>query len=257
MKQDSLPKDVVDELLTVADSKFVLGHWYIHCMPNGRSLPDFCALGALVQQALGHTRAIYELVSAGDREEHRRLELWRDPEDIHSMQVLDSPPLSWPDFIVTTYLVEQALGELLETFGGGPNERLSGLVRRVRDEQMYQQLYSTGWLQIGADVEAESLDDAFRRRFPLVVSWFGPESSEDPLEASGVRVTPVAEARTAFLDTVGEVINQVGLGVDPAALVELVDPQVWDTKRRRPKGSVLPQGLYGLMKPYSPELLSL
>ena len=55
----SLPQPLVDELLCVADSKWVLGHWYIKLIQNGRSLTDFNAFAAMAQdRASNQARAL-------------------------------------------------------------------------------------------------------------------------------------------------------------------------------------------------------
>ena len=51
-------KALMQELLCIADTDWVLGHWYIKVMLNGRSLPD-CTAFAGMGRDRGHTRAIF------------------------------------------------------------------------------------------------------------------------------------------------------------------------------------------------------
>ena len=50
-----ISRECLDELLCIADSNWVLGHWYIKVMLNGRSLPDCTAFAGMGQDSLGHT----------------------------------------------------------------------------------------------------------------------------------------------------------------------------------------------------------
>ena len=41
------------ELLCIADSNWVLGHWYVVCMLNGRELTDFTSMAGIAEDKLG------------------------------------------------------------------------------------------------------------------------------------------------------------------------------------------------------------
>jgi ring-1,2-phenylacetyl-CoA epoxidase subunit PaaC len=101
----------------MSNSKWVLGHWYIKLIQNGRSLTDFNALAAMAQDQLGHTRSLFALLEArGNSGE--RLEFGRDRAEVQSMELLDEPPTSWADFLVTTSLAEYALRTLFGAHAG-------------------------------------------------------------------------------------------------------------------------------------------
>ena len=46
MKTDNISQALLGELLCISDSKWVLGHWYVKVIPNGRSVPDFSSMAA-------------------------------------------------------------------------------------------------------------------------------------------------------------------------------------------------------------------
>ena len=50
------------QLLCVADSNWVLGHWYTVCMLNGRELTDFTSMAGIAEDKLGHTRALFRFM---------------------------------------------------------------------------------------------------------------------------------------------------------------------------------------------------
>ena len=52
-------KEFIGEMLCIADTDWVLGHWYIKVMLNGRSLTDCSAFAGMAQDTLGHTRAMF------------------------------------------------------------------------------------------------------------------------------------------------------------------------------------------------------
>jgi len=39
--------DLKADLLCIADSNWVLGHWYTNCMLNGRELTDFTSMAGI------------------------------------------------------------------------------------------------------------------------------------------------------------------------------------------------------------------
>ena len=107
------PHDLNDEMLSdvlcVADTKWVLGHWYIKAMQNGRSLTDFNALSAMAQDQLGHTRALFSLLEQSHELPQNRLEFERGDHQIHNLDALDAPPENCDQFIAVTSIVPPAL----------------------------------------------------------------------------------------------------------------------------------------------------
>ena len=109
MNQTSTDQTVLAEMLCLADTKWVLGHWYAKIILNGRTVPDFSSMAGMAQDELGHTRAIMNYLEQSNGLPEHQLEFGRRVDQIHNMQLLDQAPTSWADFVVTVYLAEHAL----------------------------------------------------------------------------------------------------------------------------------------------------
>lgn len=230
-KSPSLPQALVDALLCIADTKWVLGHWYIKVMQNGRGLTDFNALAAMAQDQLGHTRALFSLLEQQGFFATNWLEFEREREQIHSMQLLDAPPENWSDFVVTALLAELALQASFD-LAGEQRAGLGFLSRKCKEECDFHLLYLNGILQgLRAD-EMENARASLAIRYPLAIQWFGGDGSG-------------AEARNAFIQ---DCEQQLARRLD-MPLPANRDGAHWDTARRRCQGSVLPATLWEFILP--------
>lgn len=243
----TLMETSVADTLCVADSKWVLGHWYIKVMMNGRSGSDFCTLAGLAQEELGHVRALFHHL------EQRRpgeigpdaLERDRLPDQCFSMELLDRPPRNWADLVVSMLLAEAAIDTNISHLPDG--RAPAGLWEKIRQEDYFHWLAAQGWLGGLAHGEREQARESFSRRFPLAVSWFG----QDPAGwARAARAEFVARCRACM----------TGLSVIPGELfasalarAEVADvAEGWDTRMRRHAGPGLPARLWQFMVPSGP-----
>lgn len=253
--RNTLPdlSDAIDELLCIADSKWVLGHWYIKVMPNGRSLPDFNALAGMAQDELGHTRAMFSFLEEEELVPIDRLEFDRNSTEIHSMQLLDEAPKSWTDFVISAYLAETALWRFLSTFENSSHPALANMVDQFGQESRFHHLYCRGWIQAFDEKDRALAAEVIQRRLPLAQDWFGSE--EDPaLLSSGLRSYSCADARSDFMESdVAELLELTGL---PAELeIPQLAPAGRDPKRRRPEGTAMPADLWEFVLPTNEEAM--
>lgn len=230
---DDALETLTDELLCIADTKRVLGNWHILVLPNGRSITDFNAISALTQEELGHTRSLYQLLEDSDTGlDAHQLDVGRDTDEIRYAKTLTEPPQSWVDYIVTSYLVEHAVWNLLRTFEDSAFAELAGLVQKIGEEERYHQMYAEGWLEVLVEEESEEVTQRFAERLPAMYQWLLTGDS-GPLVDAGVRTADVADAREAFKSSVTPFLaNQ---GVDVSGLVTDIEvPDSWDASSRRP-----------------------
>ncbi|MFA5488586.1 MAG: Phenylacetic acid catabolic protein [Candidimonas sp.] len=241
------------ELLCIADTYWVLGHWYIKCMLNGRSIADFNSLAGFAQDTLGNTRAIFSfLEETYDMPEHQ-LEFGRDAWAIQSMGTLDAAPESWGDFVMTAYLVECAVWKATKTMQSDAIPEIKMLLRRLGESLYYREIYIEGWIDA---FSREERDDAARvasRRLSETFAWF-EGGVPDPLVDAGIRTGSLADARTAWLEKIRPVMaSATGKALDESRLPEST-PDGWDRAARRP-GRPVPAGLWEFMMPSSDEAL--
>ena len=246
-----IARPLLAELLCLADSKWTLGHWYIKVMLNCRTLTDATAFAGMSQDELGHTRALFKHLEESHPLPEHQLEFGRTAQQIHNMQLLDAPPQSRGDFMLTAYLAEAALWNFLATFRDGTDATLAGMVRHFGKESRFHRLNLLGWVKSLSDEERRQMIEALPARLPLAMQWFGAEaeSRADPLLAQGIRSAPLHEARQALADGPLQELT-ANLETDiPARLVETAPGADWDPQRRRPRGSAMPATLWAFMLP--------
>ena len=177
------------ELLCIADSNWILGHWYINCMLNGRELTDFTSMAGIAEEKLGHTRALFRFLEEIYGCPEFQLEFGRDAGQIHSPEFLDMPPENWADFITTLFLADLALWRFAATFMEGSFAPVANLVRRFGEECYFHQLCIDGWIKNFSPAEQSEAGLALMKRLPQALAWFGTDrqSSADILLEEGLR----------------------------------------------------------------------
>ena len=242
------------ELLCIADSNWVLGHWYVNCMLNGRELTDFTSMAGIAEEKLGHARALFRFMEEHYGLAEHQLEFARPAAGIHSMALLDAPPENWADFIVTLHLADRALWRFSATLRKGDFAPAANLITRFGEEAYFHQLCIDGWLKALDGGERRDLAVALPARLPPVLQWFdGPDP--DPLLDAGIRTEPLAQAREHLKADVEKLIESVpDLSVEALELTDgPAQSASWDAVRRRPRGSALPPRLWESMVPTSEE----
>ncbi|PSR34105.1 MAG: hypothetical protein C7B46_06815 [Sulfobacillus benefaciens] len=233
---------VRNELLCLADTKWVLAHWYLKVLPNGRRLDDFTALSALLQEELGHTRALFRFLEEGHAGE---LEFDRTPQQIHSMELLDYPPQNWADFVLTALLAETATWELAKSL---QNHLPTHLLGKMGEEEYFHQLALKGWSLSFNDRDREDLQQVFLPRVTAMKQWLVNNDS-DPLEQAGLRYGTLDEGVLRILDYVHGLGREAGWDVPQLESENSLTGGSWDNARRRMTASFLPAKLWELMVP--------
>lgn len=253
---ESISNAVKADLLCIADSNWVLGHWYTNCMLNGRELTDFTSMAGIAEDKLGHTRALFRFMEEYFDLPEYQLEFGRDVGQIHSMDLLDAPPENWADFILTLYLADVAIWRFSNTLREGSFAPIANLITKFGEETYFHQLCIDGWLKALDNAERAALSDALPQRLPRALAWFQNASAEQLLSA-GIRTQSLADARRAAAETI---VNKLSLliDIDDVVLNELIDDvrdDHWDARRRRVSGSVMPPRLWESIVPTSEDAL--
>lgn len=252
---------LVDELLCAADTKWVLAHWYIKVLPNARRLDDFTAIAALLQEELGHVRALFSYIEQLANLNEHALEFDRCREDIHSIELLDKPPGSWPSFVVSSYVIEQAVMELLGKMEAS-QPSLQGLGARIAKEERYHRMYWIGSLESLADDERTELSQVLAPTVSQAASWLGsfdsgPVMQDSSRQSSAHRSEGASQSSGSlprlFVERLVCDLAAIGTELDPDQVLESSGGHEgrWDARRRRSLGSALPQALFDLMVPTS------
>jgi len=254
-------KEFMAEMLCIADTDWVLGHWYIKVMLNGRSLTDCTAFAGMAQDTLGHTRAMFRFMEEElDLPEHQ-LEFARGKEQLHDMEMLSEPPENWGDFLVSTFLAEVAVWRMLNTFKDSTVADIKGMVKHFGKELYFHRIGIEGWLKAADEADHADMREALVRRAPQVLAWFDDRdrSGTDLLVQEGVRSSAVWDARLGFIeDSLGKLIAALGMSdAELTAIMEKAPAGEWDAVRRRTAGSSLPDSLWEFMIPTDDDTVAL
>ena len=232
-------KQELPELLCTADTKWVLGHWYINGILNGRTVPDFTSMAAIAQDELGHTRALFRFLEQELDLPEFQLEFARGSNELHNMALLDQSPQNWADFVITVYLAELALWRFGEVQREGDWRAIAKLFHHFGEEGYFHRLYVEGWIEAFTEEEIVDAAEALSRRLPLAAQW---------LSAS-------EKAFDAFANDVTERFVTL-MGGDEGAIskhLAATHGDNWDEQRRRTSGSAMPATLWEFIVPSNKE----
>lgn len=156
--------------LEIADTAWVLGHWYMASIPNSRALADFSALAGMGQEAFGLVTGLFEQVDTDTDFESRAAE------EIASAPFLDEAPTSWADLVVGSLFAETLLradASLLLGDGADLAEgaESAGLLRRVVEVSGFHLEYELGWLDVVLRAEPDVVRECLRRRGEPALAW--------------------------------------------------------------------------------------
>lgn len=228
-----------DEILCIADTKLVLAGWHMITIPNGRAIADWNAICGMMQAHYGHARALYGYLSKygltrADAE-------WnRSATEIRSADLLDKPPSSWSDLIISTYLVERAVATVISVYQKDADDNLAGLAAKMCAETQFHFSYLKGWLKVLASKQRGDLDRLVALRLGSMLQWWGPGDFEDTPSALGRRALTREHMRATFLTDAQADAAACGfsLRADPPAI------PFWNPKTMRVSREGLPSRLF-------------
>lgn len=248
---EQLPDDARTALrsliLTLADTKRLLGIRYSDWMLGAPTLESGIAASSMAQDEWGHARLTYALLSDfGD--EPKMLEHEREGGDYRSAEVLDRPLGSWSEMIAMGLLLDTALAVQYGALAESRYTPVHNRVQKLLDEERFHFQHAAGWTRRLAQVDAVrgEFRDALKRLLPAALRWFGqPEGSNERrlLEEEITSEGPDA-LRSRFLDTVAPVLESTDLARELGLTVRdgewcyqsELDWSGWDSSRRRAGG---------------------
>lgn len=226
---------VHDLILTLADSKRILGLRYSDWVLGAPELEAAIAASSIAQDEWGHSRILYALLKDfGDDPD--RIEHEREPSEYRNIEALDQPLATWPDFVVANAIIDAALTLQLEALAGSRYTPLRQRVRKQLEEERFHAGHGIAWLRRLARASPEakaSLQDSVDARWPAVLRWFGPDDHGSELQSDGLCAECGGELRTRFLTLLTPVLEAEGVRV-PANEVDFTG---WDAATRRSRAT--------------------
>ena len=251
-KAEQLPAEVRtalrDLILSLADSKRLLGIRYSDWMLGAPTLEAGISASSMAQDEWGHGRLTYALLSDfGDQP--KELEHGRQPSEYRSMEALDGPIRSWSELVAAALLLDTALTVQYEALLESRYAPVHNRVQKLLDEENFHFQYAAGWARrIGASPQVRAeLRDALARLLPHALRWLG--RADSPAAAALVREGIVRAGpdalRARFLACLGPVLADAGVAEELGVRGEgaewsfggELDWTGWDDATRRAGGS--------------------
>ncbi len=237
-----LRQDLADWLLTIADSKSILGLRYAEWSTGAPELEADVTISAMAQYEMGHARLLLGVLSKMEedpRTEARSTDMapWRN------MASLDRPAPSWIEVVVLNGLVDALLTVNLEAAMNGNVAQVANRLRKAVSEEEYHTLHAQAWFERMWTAPPEIVgrfSDAIRTTWADCLVWFGPvgaDNSLDRLAAAGILDGDAATLRQRFVTMTMPLMGDLELGVaaegDGWLLGAEPDLQGWDPASRR------------------------
>jgi ring-1,2-phenylacetyl-CoA epoxidase subunit PaaC len=251
-KAAALPDDARDALrsliLSLADSKRVLGLRYSDRMLGAPTLEAGIAASSMAQDEWGHARLTYAML--GDfGDDPKALEHERQAAEYRSHPALDEGFSSWADFIACMLLVDTALAAQYGALVDSRYAPVQNRVQKMLDEERFHFQYAASWARRIASVP--ELRDEFaaslERYLAPALTWLGDDTpSARRLSEEGLVTADASGLRDRVLAKVGPVLEEAGLaqglGIaregDGWSLGHALDWSGWDADTRRSGGSL-------------------
>jgi phenylacetate-CoA oxygenase PaaI subunit len=213
-------------ILTLADSKRLMGIRYSDWILGSPSVETGIAVSSMTQDEWGHARLLYAMLKELDIDpvpvEHER-----PAEEYANLDPLDSPFPDWAATTAAMVIVDGALSIALESLSRGGFEPARSRVPKMLAEEEFHVSLGAAWYRRLADASREAkglLREASRAMLPPVLAWLGAsDEAAQALVAAGV-TAPGVDQVGAFRDAVRDVLQAAGIDVDAAEPAEEWEP---------------------------------
>jgi len=227
-----------DLILSLADSKRLLGMRYAEWILGAPELEAGIACASMAQDEWGHARLLYALLKEFGID-IEQVEHGREPADYRNLAALDVAPDGWPALVALNALADTALSIQLEALTESVHLPLRQRVQKLLEEEHFHRAHGMAWLrrlESGGNAAREATGAAVRGLLPGLLQWFGPESAHaSALVRAGVVNALPGDLRDRFIRRIAPWLT--GL-VDPAELTTVVfNFDGFDEASRRPAGT--------------------
>jgi len=236
---DALPPgvrdDVRDLILSMADSKRLLGMRYAEWVLGAPEIEAGIACASMAQDEWGHARLLYALLKDFG-EDVDALEHGRDPAGYRNIAALDREPDTWAGLLALNAAVDGALTTAFEALSESTYEPLRTRCAKLLDEEKFHAAHALAWARryAGAEDSRAALAGALKEVMPSAFAWFGPADDAESRLLDARIVPGDREAARGRLSARLEPILEL-LGIGAPVLAE-PDWAGWDPARRRTGG---------------------
>jgi ring-1,2-phenylacetyl-CoA epoxidase subunit PaaC len=221
-------------ILSLADSKRILGIRYSDWLLGAPSIEAGIAASSMAQDEWGHARLLYATLKDFG-EDPVRIEHDRPAEAYTSIEALDHPLEDWAVVSAVMLLVDGALSTALEGVLEGGYSSIAGRVGKMLGEEEFHESLAGAWAGRLSEAEGEGkarFRSAVEAILPATLRFLAPDDeAHRALVAAGLTL-PADELRRRFARKVGDVLEQLGLSIESAG----APAGDWDPVRGRGAG---------------------
>ena len=220
-------------ILTLADSKRLMGIRYSDWLLGAPSIEAGIAASSMCQDEWGHARLLYTMLR-GLGIDLVEIEHGRAASEYASVGALDEPLPDWAALVAAMTLVDGAISVALRAFSNGSFEPARSRVPKMLAEEEYHVSLAAAWYRRLAESSEEArglLRDATMGMLPSVLGWLGADDAPArAMVAAGV-TEPGESLAQDFRDRHRELVGALGIDIDDVAVAE-----GWDEARARAPG---------------------
>jgi len=221
-------------ILTLADSKRLLGIRYSDWLLGSPSIETGIAASSMAQDEWGHARLLYSMLKRFDFDPFQ-VEHTRPAERYYSIPALDEPFSDWAVFVAAVVVVDGALETALESFADGDFPLARPRVRRMLAGEAFPRHFGAAWFQkLAAGKEgAVRIGAAAQSMLPSTLAWLLPEDDAYRALAADGAVWPGDRVRETYAAKTGQTLAAAGIALDDVR----PNRAGWDPQRRRGPGA--------------------
>ena len=229
------PGPLARHILSLADTKRVLGIRYSDWLLGAPSIETGIAASSMAQDEWGHARLLYSMLKDFDFDPFE-VEHERPAERYYSAPALDEPFEDWAAFTAAVAVVDRALEIALESLSSGGFELAQSRIPKMLAEEEFHRSFGDAWFRRLCEAEGEAkarLGQEVRAMLPSTLAWLTPSDEAYRSLVQEGQVRPVEQIRTAFNRSFGPLAEALGLDVETVE----ADRDGWDEERRRGPGA--------------------
>jgi 1,2-phenylacetyl-CoA epoxidase catalytic subunit len=220
-------------ILTLADSKRLMGIRYSDWLLGAPSIETGIAASSMAQDEWGHARLLYAMLK----------DLGIDPVPVEhdrpgeayaSVGSLDDPMPDWAALVAAMVVVDGAIGAVLGSFAEGTFEPARSRVPKMLAEEEFHTSLADAWYRrlAAADQEARSLlVAATEAMLPATLAWVGADDDSARAMVDAGVIGPAAERLNRYRARVAGVLAAAGIDIESTEGVS-----DWDPERGRTTG---------------------
>jgi 1,2-phenylacetyl-CoA epoxidase catalytic subunit len=220
-------------ILTLADSKRMMGIRYSDWLLGAPSLETGISASSMAQDEWGHARLLYAMLKDLGKDpvpvEHDR-----DASEYASIEALDEEMPDWAALVAAMVLADGAITAMLRSFADGNFSAAISRVPKMLAEEEFHSSLGAAWYRRLASTEGEARDllsGATKAMLPALLAWVGADDAPMARVVSAGVIGPAEDRLASFRDDVRELLSLVDVDVDSVAA-----SNAWDEGRGRTSG---------------------